>query len=307
MTWDEIYEAAIDKGCGEQELKVKDSARYAVQNFALDNDFEDPERAEIPEEVVEEYCDKYSIVFDESGEIVSYDKNAVNLQKVLDLLEEEGCKVSVKGKDACVEFWTDTAGQDIVTEFEFDGTTEDFVKQFSERAEGYDVDTEVELFVGMRGKNGVPDTVSGLIADCQEAKDTLMSLAGKIKNLREKNISFECDAEKMRDFVSLSKEEFLKSYSYLTEEEYDATAKVVENDSAPIVYAAQELCSCEDSAALMSDLLMDPEWGTWKMFEGIASDYLNGNKDVREGINLAVSALTGWNFDSIAKRLLVEN
>lgn len=35
------------------------------------------------------------------------------------------------------------------------------------------------------------------------------------------------DAEKVRDFVFLSKEEFLQSYSYLTEEEYDATAKRV--------------------------------------------------------------------------------
>ena len=103
MTWNDIYEAAIDKGCGEQELKVKDAARYAVQNFALENDFEDPELAEIPEEVIEEYCDRFNIVFEENGDIASYDKNAVKLQKNLDLLEEEGCKVSVKGKDACVD------------------------------------------------------------------------------------------------------------------------------------------------------------------------------------------------------------
>lgn len=38
------------------------------------------------------------------------------------------------------------------------------------------------------------------------------------------------DAEKMADFKTLSKEEFLKSYSYLTEEEYDATAKKVRGE-----------------------------------------------------------------------------
>ena len=32
------------------------------------------------------------------------------------------------------------------------------------------------------------------------------------------------DAEKMFDFVLLGKEDFLASYSYLTEEEYDLTA-----------------------------------------------------------------------------------
>lgn len=39
--------------------------------------------------------------------------------------------------------------------------------------------------------------------------------------------SFINDKEKMRDFKELSKEEFLQSYSYLTEEEYDLTVKEV--------------------------------------------------------------------------------
>lgn len=36
--------------------------------------------------------------------------------------------------------------------------------------------------------------------------------------------SFITDIPKMADFKEISKEEFLSSYSYLTEEEYDATA-----------------------------------------------------------------------------------
>lgn len=35
------------------------------------------------------------------------------------------------------------------------------------------------------------------------------------------------DYDKMRDFANLSKDDFLASYSYLTEEEYDATSKAV--------------------------------------------------------------------------------
>lgn len=38
---------------------------------------------------------------------------------------------------------------------------------------------------------------------------------------------FLSDDDKMRDFKELTKEEFLQSYSYLTEEEYDATAREV--------------------------------------------------------------------------------
>ena len=41
-----------------------------------------------------------------------------------------------------------------------------------------------------------------------------------------KSLNFSDDAEKMSDFKKLSKEEFLKSYSYLTEQEYDNTKMV---------------------------------------------------------------------------------
>lgn len=40
--------------------------------------------------------------------------------------------------------------------------------------------------------------------------------------------NFIWDDEKMLDFINLSKDEFLQSYSYLTEEEYDATANYLE-------------------------------------------------------------------------------
>ena len=42
---------------------------------------------------------------------------------------------------------------------------------------------------------------------------------------------FTDDEEKMKDFFYLSKERFLESYSYLTEEEYNLTLKKV-NDLA---------------------------------------------------------------------------
>lgn len=39
------------------------------------------------------------------------------------------------------------------------------------------------------------------------------------------------DEEKMVDFKTLTKEEFLFSYSYLTEEEYDATVRRVKEEA----------------------------------------------------------------------------
>ena len=89
-------------------------------------------------------------------------------------------------EDTCgyvlIEFWTDTVGQDIPYEYDrWDGTAEDLVKDFVRYAENYDVDEEVELYVNMRGRNGVPNTVRKLLDDCQEAKDTLMKIAEKLQ------------------------------------------------------------------------------------------------------------------------------
>ena len=47
------------------------------------------------------------------------------------------------------------------------------------------------------------------------------------RQVKHKYKSFINDKEKMRDFYILSKIEFLKSYSYLTELEYDLTAREV--------------------------------------------------------------------------------
>lgn len=84
---------------------------------------------------------------------------------------------------ALVEFWTDTAGQDIIVELSYNGTPDDFILEFSDHADSYDVDEEVELYVSMRGKNGVPETVRELLDDCQEAKDTLMNISDRLKKI----------------------------------------------------------------------------------------------------------------------------
>ena len=107
----------------------------------------------------------------------------MTFKKIKEILEEKGVRYEIRPKEGygLVEFWTDTAGQDIPTEFDFDGTPEGFIKEFVERAQNYDVDEEVELYAGMRGKQGVPDTIRELLDDCQEAKDTLLDIAKALK------------------------------------------------------------------------------------------------------------------------------
>ena len=45
-----------------------------------------------------------------------------------------------------------------------------------------------------------------------------------------KNANFLNDMEKMNDFKILTKKQFLQSYSYLTEQEYDNTQKEQDNE-----------------------------------------------------------------------------
>ena len=105
------------------------------------------------------------------------------MNKISEVFEDEDIKADINENHALIEFWTDSAGQDIVTEIDYDGTPQDLINQFVNRAESYDVDDEVELFVTQRGKNGIPNTVRELLDDCQEAKDTLMKLANNLKKL----------------------------------------------------------------------------------------------------------------------------
>ena len=69
------------------------------------------------------------------------------------------------------------------------------------------------------------------VAEIAQELNTLTSLkkeldtTSPVRNKPEELTSFIDDEEKMRDFRELSKEEFLASYNYLTEEEYDMTER----------------------------------------------------------------------------------
>ena len=109
-------------------------------------------------------------------------KNEELFERIEAVLDDSEVRYEIEETSGYVEFWTDTAGQDIRVDIEYDGTPEDFVSRFAEYAENYNVDDEVELYVDMRGKSGIPDTIRELINDCEEAKNTLMSIAEKLED-----------------------------------------------------------------------------------------------------------------------------
>lgn len=70
------------------------------------------------------------------------------------------------------------------------------------------------------------DYIEKLKKDVKKARKEKKRWKRKYIDLKKINyLSFSDDEDKMKDFWNLSKENFLKLYSYLTEEEYDATAK----------------------------------------------------------------------------------
>lgn len=57
-----------------------------------------------------------------------------------------------------------------------------------------------------------------------------------------KYIDFIIDIEKMRDFFKISKEEFLMSYSYLDEVEYNLTVEKINNMTASEIETIMAKC-----------------------------------------------------------------
>ena len=70
MTWDEIYERADGAGFGEPALNAKDEARYQVACTMRELGYPDPEKEEIPEESIEDFCENLNVEFDECGNII---------------------------------------------------------------------------------------------------------------------------------------------------------------------------------------------------------------------------------------------
>ena len=86
------------------------------------------------------------------------------------------------------------------------------------------------------GDDGIPDideqelehmtnVATVVCTHCDKRQGTFGSWKQKFKPVH----SFIDDGDKLVDFFKLSKEEFLKSYSYLTEEEYDATLEAIKS------------------------------------------------------------------------------
>ena len=106
------------------------------------------------------------------------------------------------------------------------------------------------------------------------------------------------DNKKMKDFLEMDKDSFLESYSYLTEEDYNDTAKAC-------VKLAYEADSTGDvSAEYMTEILTDCDVHTWKMYEDLYILYDRQTEEGRYLINRVLGILTGKTMEEIAKGII---
>jgi hypothetical protein len=110
-------------------------------------------------------------------------------------------------REYCVEINQSTdLGEDWWLTLWYDGTDEDFIQKFETLVEYFDPDEEAEIFIEMRGKNGVPDSIRDIINDQEWKLETLKT------TLKELHEEFE-EPEEPED----------------EEEEYTITLKLTDN------------------------------------------------------------------------------
>ena len=68
-------------------------------------------------------------------------------------------------------------GEDVILTIFYDGTDDDFVREFAKYAEDFDENEHAEVHIECRGKYGVPDSILDLINDAKAIKEDLQKMA----------------------------------------------------------------------------------------------------------------------------------
>lgn len=74
-------------------------------------------------------------------------------------------------------------GEDVIIPLIYDGTEEDFIRQFERYAEDFDAEEHAEMWIEGRGKNGVPDSIKDLLEDAEWQKEMLLEVAKDLNGL----------------------------------------------------------------------------------------------------------------------------
>ena len=76
------------------------------------------------------------------------------------------------------------------------------------------------------------------------------------------------------------------------------------DDAAIYTIKSAKSVDWEIAGEVIAELLTDVNWETTDMFYYLADNYLAGSPDVKKGIDVACSILTGYHLDTIAQKVL---
>lgn len=111
-------------------------------------------------------------------------------------------------KEYCVEINQSTdLGEDWWLTLWYDGSDEDFIQKFEILVDNFDPDEEAEIYIDMRGKNGVPDSIRDILDDQVWKLETLKTTLKELK-------------EEFEEYEEPEEED---------EEEYTITLKLTDN------------------------------------------------------------------------------
>lgn len=99
-------------------------------------------------------------------------------------------------------------GEDVIVSLIYDGTEEDFIRQFRSYANDFDADEHAEMWVNSRGENGVPNSIRDLLDDAEWIKNTLIEIAEELNNIdNEEEDTEEINREELAEkFINAIKE-----------------------------------------------------------------------------------------------------
>lgn len=99
-------------------------------------------------------------------------------------------------------------GEDVIVSLIYDGTEEDFIRQFRSYANDFDADEHAEMWVNSRGENGVPNSIRDLLDDAEWIKNTLIEIAEELNSIdNEEEDTEEINREELAEkFINAIKE-----------------------------------------------------------------------------------------------------
>ena len=114
--------------------------------------------------------------------------NKILPEEIVNIIENEGfsCngKISKQSGEYYVEIFQGTPlGEDWNETIWFDGSKESFIEAVRNRANIFDVDEEVEIWIPCRGENGCPSSIEALVGDAKWKKEQIEKLADALEGL----------------------------------------------------------------------------------------------------------------------------